>query len=122
MLGYVYTIKFQKCGLPHMHLLLFVDPVFRPRDDAEVDEIVSAEFPDPEKDPELFDLVLKNMTHGPCNECCKDASGKCSKGFPKAFREATTMDQNAYVSYHRGDTGKSYSRHPDRPNSAKYDN
>ena len=61
-----------------MHLLLFVDPDFRPRDGADVDEIVCAEFPDPETDPELFDLVLKNMTHGPCNERCKDASGKCS--------------------------------------------
>ena len=37
-----------------MHLLLFVDPVFRPMDGAEVDEIVSAKFPDPEKDPKLF--------------------------------------------------------------------
>jgi hypothetical protein len=29
ILGYIYTIEFQKCGLPHMHLLLSLSPRFR---------------------------------------------------------------------------------------------
>ena len=57
VLAYVYTIEFQKRGLPHMHLLLFMHPDSRPREPAEVDEIISAEFPDPEQEPELHQLV-----------------------------------------------------------------
>ena len=107
VLGHVYTIEFQKRGLPHMHLLLFVDPDSRAIDGTDVDKIISAEFPDPDTDPELHELVLKNMTHGPCDDRCL-VGGKCSKHFPKMFRETTSMDQNAYVSYRRRDTGRSY--------------
>ena len=38
------------------------------------------------------------------------------------FRETTSMDQNAYVSYRRRDTGKSYGQHPHRNNDPQYDN
>ena len=96
-------------------------PDSKPKDEADVDEVVCAEFPDPDTDPELFELVLKNMTHGPCNERCL-VNGKCSKNFPKVFRETTTMDQNAYVSYRRQNTNRSYSCNPHCDNAPKYDN
>ena len=45
-LGYVYTIEFQKCGLPHMHLLLLLSPRFRPTSPEQVDTIIRAYWPD----------------------------------------------------------------------------
>ena len=121
VLGYVYTIEFQKRGLPHMHLLLFIDHNSRPKEPADIDKIISAEFPDPDIEPELFNLVLQNMTHGPCDQRCQ-VNGKYSKRFPKTFRDATSMDQNAYVSYRRRDTGKTFCCHPNKPYDPKYDN
>lgn len=40
VLGRVYTIEFQKRGLPHAHILIIVDPSFRPRNGQDVDAIV----------------------------------------------------------------------------------
>lgn len=45
--GSVYTIEYQKRGLPHLHLLLFLHPDDRIhfRDAAVLDQIISAEMP-----------------------------------------------------------------------------
>jgi hypothetical protein len=89
-LAYVYTIEFQKRGLPHMHLLLSLAPSFRPTTPKEVDSIICARWPDHDKNPRLFDIVKCNMVHGPCGQWKPDAScmkdGKCSKRFPKSFQ------------------------------------
>lgn len=55
----VYTIEYQKRGLPHMHLLLFLPQEEQSRDAARVKEIISAEFPTAEDDPDgiLMDVV-----------------------------------------------------------------
>lgn len=104
-----------------MHLLLFMDHNSKAKEPADVDEIISAEFPDPIIEPELHQLVLHNMTHGPCDYHCQ-VNQKCTKGFPKPFREVTSMDWNAYVCYCRCDTGRTFQCNPDQPNDAKYDN
>jgi len=41
-LAYVYTIGFQKCGLPYMHLLLCLSPEFCPSTVEKVDSIIRA--------------------------------------------------------------------------------
>ena len=108
----VWTIEFQKCGLPHMHMIIFLhsdDKMHTPED---VDTLLSAEFPDEEAEPELFELVKKFMVHTPCGAINPDApcmrDGKCSKGFPKPFREATTINEDSYANLRRHDTGKKY--------------
>jgi hypothetical protein len=53
VLDTVYTIEFQKRGLPHAHIPIIVNPVFRPRNADDVDAIVSAEIPDRNTDPKL---------------------------------------------------------------------
>src|ERR1700690_1987524 len=45
--GLVYTIEFQKRGLPHIHLLIFLRRLYKIHNANEVDSIVSAQLPDP---------------------------------------------------------------------------
>jgi hypothetical protein len=55
--AHVYTIEFQKRGLPHVHLLIFMARNAKPRTPEHVDSFISAELPDKEREPELFALV-----------------------------------------------------------------
>jgi hypothetical protein len=88
----VWTIEFQKSGLPHMHMIIFLHPDHKLHTPEEVDSLLSAEFPDEEKYPELFELVKSIMVHTPCgNEhnnpnapCMVDK--KCSKNFQRNFK------------------------------------
>ncbi|KAI5403741.1 hypothetical protein KIW84_051055 [Lathyrus oleraceus] len=67
VLAYTYTIEFQKRGLPHANILIFLHPsnkYLRPED---IDRIISAEVPDPLKEPKLYNLVKTHMVHWPCD-------------------------------------------------------
>ncbi|GFS36770.1 hypothetical protein Acr_00g0047940 [Actinidia rufa] len=80
---------------------------------AQVDMVVSVEFPSPEDDPILFETVKSVMVHGPCgarnsNAPCLDSNGRCTKRYPRAFAEGITMDQDRYPIYHRRNNGKVY--------------
>lgn len=84
--GYVYTVEFQKRGLPHAHILMIMHPDDRPRTAADFDAVVCA---DAQACPELYETASKCMMHGPCGAhdaqapCMTD--GSCSKNFPKPF-------------------------------------
>ncbi|XP_023739227.1 uncharacterized protein LOC111887289 [Lactuca sativa] len=103
--AYLYTIEFQKRGLPHSHTLLWVKAADRIRTTADVDTYITAELPDPVTDSELYETITSCMIHGPCGllnpkaPCMKD--GKCSKHFPKPFLDATLFDTEGYVRYKR---------------------
>ena len=105
----IYTIEFQKRGLPHIHLLIIVDENSRLHEPEEVDRIIRAEFPNPDMETLLFNKVLNYMTHA-CSNRCLDKNKKCSKGFPKPFRETTSMSEDAYCSYRRRNDGHQYKR------------
>ncbi|XP_074097647.1 uncharacterized protein LOC141526512 [Cotesia typhae] len=81
-----------------------------------VDKLISAEIPDPMSDPTLFDIVTKNMLHGPCGDWCL-VKNICSKKFPKSFRNETTMDADGYPYYRRRDESVTFSR-----NNCVFDN
>ena len=49
-IAHVYTIEFQKRGLPHMHFLIFLHKDDKIKEPADVDKIVCAEFPDKDTD------------------------------------------------------------------------
>ncbi|XP_072054969.1 uncharacterized protein [Arachis hypogaea] len=55
--GIVYTVEFQKCGLPHCHILLFAQPAEKPRSSEDIDHHISAEIPDEHTQPKLYSLV-----------------------------------------------------------------
>ncbi|XP_076946232.1 uncharacterized protein LOC143617607 [Bidens hawaiensis] len=65
-----------------------------------IDPLISAELPDKVEDPELYYLVKEFMIHGPCGienmNCPCMVDGKCSKKFPKKFREFTSIDGEGY--------------------------
>ncbi|KAH1226212.1 hypothetical protein GmHk_11G032932 [Glycine max] len=46
VLAYIYTIEFQRRGLPHAHILLFLDVGSKYPSLADIDRIISAEIPD----------------------------------------------------------------------------
>ncbi|XP_044598377.1 uncharacterized protein LOC123274709 [Cotesia glomerata] len=60
---WMYSVEWQKRGLPHAHILVWFIDKIRPE---EIDSIISAEIPDPSTDQLLFDIVTTNMIHGPC--------------------------------------------------------
>ena len=62
----MHTIEFQKRGLPHVHLLLFLHPDNKHPTSDEIDQIISAKIPSKEDDPELYRLLQNHMVHGPC--------------------------------------------------------
>ncbi|GKC34594.1 DNA helicase [Tanacetum coccineum] len=66
VIAFLYTIEFQKRGLPHCHTLLWVDSSSKIQDASQIDEYISAELPDPMEDPKGYKVVSKLMMHGPC--------------------------------------------------------
>ncbi|CAN1746374.1 ATP-dependent DNA helicase PIF1 [Linum perenne] len=105
----MHTVEFQKRGLPHAHIVIWLASSDKPNTVDKVDKIISAELPDPKCDPLGYDAVTKFMMHGPCGQdrpsspCMKE--GKCSKYYPKTYVHETTFDANGYVTYRRRQTG-----------------
>jgi hypothetical protein len=66
LLAYANVTEFQKRGLPHEHFLLVIANRDKLRSPDEFDKYISAEIPDKDKYPVLYDLVCKHMMHGPC--------------------------------------------------------
>uniref|UniRef100_A0A0D3BD38 ATP-dependent DNA helicase n=1 Tax=Brassica oleracea var. oleracea TaxID=109376 RepID=A0A0D3BD38_BRAOL len=107
-LGIVYTIEFQKRGLPHAHILLWLEGDFRNPTAFDIDRIISAELPDKEKDLETFGLVEQDMIHGPCGKDSKTSpcmeNGVCTKKFPRSYVTHTQVNDSGYILYRRRQT------------------
>ncbi|KAK9733232.1 hypothetical protein RND81_04G053500 [Saponaria officinalis] len=105
----VYTIEFQKRGLPHAHILLFLHRDHKFPEVADVDSIISAEIPSQHENPVLYDAVKEFMMHGPCGSANKNSpcmvGSKCSKHFSKKYTLRTTVDAEGYPLYKRRDNG-----------------
>ena len=100
--AFLYTVEFQKRGLPHIHLLLTLEDASKFRNPEDIDKVVSAEIPDP-SNKELYALVKTPIVHGPCGNlnpsCICMEDGKCKKDFPKSFIEETKENVNGYPLY-----------------------
>ncbi|CAH9120016.1 unnamed protein product, partial [Cuscuta epithymum] len=108
--GVVYTIEFQKRGLPHAHILLWLSIEDKLPSPVDIDRVISAEIPDMNLDPIYYAAVGNFMMHGPCGRSVKSApcmvDGKCTKHFPKEWCAETTVDDDGFPIYMR--------RHNDR--------
>ncbi|GJZ92937.1 DNA helicase PIF1, ATP-dependent [Tanacetum coccineum] len=103
----VYVIEFQKRGLPHAHILLWLEEHCKCKTPSEVDDIILAEMPSPTVDLDGYKVVTNNMLHGPCGKDVKNAActtdGKCSKHFPKPYLAKTFLDEDGYPHYRQRD-------------------
>ena len=110
--AHVYVIEFQKRGLPHMHLLIFLKKEYKLLTPDIIDCIISAKWPNPMSQPQLFAAVHSSMVHGPCGalnpkaSCMRD--NKCMHGYPKPFQDHTLMDHEGYPLYAQPDDGQAY--------------
>lgn len=90
-----------------MHLLIFFEDQDKIRNVDQIDAFISAQIPDRNEHPQLYEAVSKYMLHGPCTpERCLE-NGKCKKHFPKTFCDATIMKEDGYPEYARPDNGRS---------------
>ncbi|XP_038719916.1 uncharacterized protein LOC120012542 [Tripterygium wilfordii] len=110
VIAVVYTIEFQKRGLPHVHMVVWCHSSNKCQFPTDIDRFISAEIPDESTEPLLFDTVKRFMVHGPCgvarpsSSCMSD--GRCTKHYPKFFHQETTIDENGFALYRRRDDGK----------------
>ncbi|XP_071704334.1 uncharacterized protein [Rutidosis leptorrhynchoides] len=107
--GHLYVIEFQKRGLPHAHICIFIDKEDKIPNPEDIDKFICAEIPNKEDDPELYTLVQDFMMHGPCGpkhlSCPCMVNKECSKRFPKDFTDKTHFDKEGYPLYRRRDDG-----------------
>ncbi|XP_038709423.1 uncharacterized protein LOC120004225 isoform X1 [Tripterygium wilfordii] len=106
----IYTVEFQKRGLPHVHVIVWLHPNDKYPTANDIDGIICAEIPDKETEPALYSIVSKFMMHGPCGlanpkaPCMK--KGKCIKHFPRKNYPQTTIGEDGFAIYRRRDDGK----------------
>ncbi|XP_074323579.1 uncharacterized protein LOC141660492 [Apium graveolens] len=109
-IGVMHVIEFQKRGLPHVHMLIWLSPESRPNSIEKVDQLVSAEIPDKNSDPIAYEAVKNYMMHGPCGKDLYTSpcmvQGKCMRHFLKRFNGNTYFDDYGFPVYRRRNTGR----------------
>jgi hypothetical protein len=118
--AHLHVIEFQKRGLPHAHILIFLSNEDKPRTPGEIDFMVSAQLPCERADPYLFKTVTRHMLHGPCGRgyndkcvCINPDTKMCKKRYPKTFQDSTTIGDDSYPTYARPNNGRTVQRpHP----------
>lgn len=98
------NVEWQKRGLPHCHLIFWQERKIQPD---EIDTVIVSELPNQQNDPILYDIVTKNMVHGPCREhnltasCMKN--GICTKKYHRRFVNDTPTGEDGYPVNRRRD-------------------
>ncbi|XP_076069711.1 uncharacterized protein LOC143041586 [Oratosquilla oratoria] len=119
--AHLLSVEWQKRGLPHVHILLWME---RHVTAELVSRVISAEIPDKNKEPRLYEIVATNMIHGPCRGfdesqlCCQGKYGSKSlcivwKGFSENVRGDMYFGNNGYPLYRRravGEGGHSFEK------------
>ncbi|XP_038706450.1 uncharacterized protein LOC120001991 [Tripterygium wilfordii] len=107
----IYTVEFQKRGLPHVHIVVWLHPNDKYSTPEDINRVICAEIPDRATDPALFNVVSRFMLHGPCGLANPNApcmrNKKCSKHFPKKYFADTVIGEDGYAMYRRREDGKS---------------
>ncbi|KAL8102297.1 hypothetical protein AgCh_026978 [Apium graveolens] len=86
-LGVMYVVEFQKRGLPHVHMLIWLDAASKLNLQANVDKFVSAEIPDPEIDPVGY--VAVNAFMAKSKNYLKDNNTKGKNNYLNSDKKVT---------------------------------
>jgi len=101
----LHTVEFQKRGLPHAHIILWISADTVNPTPTLIDSFVTTEIPDPAIDPLAYALVAEHMVHGPCGRqhptCPCMKNNRCSKFFPKSHQDETSVDADGFAMYRR---------------------
>jgi hypothetical protein len=109
----VYTIKYQKRGLPHAHIIIFFAGGHAFSEPEAIDNLIRAELPNRALNPNrsLTEIVKQVMVHSlyrPLKSraiCMKKAYANVpltySKRFPKPFANKTIVNSDGYPEYRR---------------------
>ncbi|CAE1296774.1 unnamed protein product [Acanthosepion pharaonis] len=100
---HVYTVEWQKHGLPQAHILLWLNDKV---DANKIDDFISAEILDPALEPFLHKIIKNNMIHSPCRanyekRSCWSSDPTCTKGYPRKFISETQTATDGYPLYRR---------------------
>jgi len=96
-------MEFQKRGVPHAHILLWLNGENKLQTTRDIDRVISAKLLDANIYPKISKVVSSYMIHGPCglarfkSPCTKE--GRRSKFYPKKFTSTTTIDEDGYSCY-----------------------
>ncbi len=105
----IYVVEFQKCGLPHAHILIFFTEDCKPHMVEDVDRMISVELLNSKTNKLAHETIARCTMHGPCGAVFLNAQcmeeGKCKKQYPRKFQSETVTDVNGYPIYRRRDMG-----------------
>ena len=119
-LGWVWTIEYQKRGLPHLHLLVFLKTDHQFLTAGNIDRFMSAEIPTEDNaiGQELCAIIQTTMVHTHCaggngQALCMQGLDPLTtrtshKGHPRPFQRETIVTADGYPLYCRRDTGLSF--------------
>ncbi|XP_038681981.1 uncharacterized protein LOC119982582 isoform X2 [Tripterygium wilfordii] len=106
-IGGIHTVEFQKRGLPHVHIIVWLHPDDKYSTTDDIDEIICAEIPDKQLDLILYNIVSAFMIHGPCGIANPKApcmrNQRCTKHFPKKYSSETVIADDGFALYRRRD-------------------
>lgn len=101
-------------------MLLILDAASKIKTIKDIDNTISAEIPDPETCPLLYDTVTSSMIHGPCGAqhptapcmATKVVDGRevlyCTKNYPRPLVEKTVLNNKSYPQYQRRANGRTF--------------
>jgi hypothetical protein len=110
----LHTVDFQKRGLPHAHIIVWLTQDTSHPTPAFIDRF-------PRTDPLAYVLVAEHMVHGPCGPgyetCPCMKNGKCSKRFPKTYQTEMVVDDGGFARYRRSNNARYVEKGPKRLDS-----
>ncbi|MFM2394605.1 MAG: hypothetical protein RLZZ546_2587, partial [Bacteroidota bacterium] len=94
---HLYSIEFQKRGIPHAHIVLITKP-----DNVSINTRICAEIPE-DKNSDLFKTITSTHLHT-CGFYC-NKNNTCRFKFPKPYSENTEFVAGEYPKYRRRKNG-----------------
>ena len=106
----MYTIEFQKRGLPHSHIIIFLSPEDKILTVEDVDRIIFIEILDLEEDPIFYKMVKNFVVHDLCGATNPKSlymdNCWCNKHFSKKFVDHSTIDNEGFPFYRYRNNGR----------------